>query len=239
MQQKINEKQIAITMRKEGNTYSDIQKVIGVSKGSLALWLKNIKIEQQDNYKNKIKKINHEKGIKSVITRKGTYTKRKIENIGGIKYLYCYNCKKMKPESEFHNRKEKTYKSSWCKQCLKEYVKQTWIDAINKLGGVCECGCNDIRLLEIHHINHDGKKDVDECGGHYQIYRKVINMPMNEVIKKYKVLCKICHLAHGLGIEEKYNITWNKHNNVVTEVYSVAYETVNLAEWVRSPPVAL
>ena len=73
----------------------------------------------------------------------------------------------------------------------KEFV--TLKKAIKILGGKCvECGCSDIRVLEIDHINGDGGKERKQKG-HYHIGEAIVQHP-EEAFKKYQVLYANCNL---------------------------------------------
>jgi len=104
MKKLIDKQKQAICLRKEGNTYSEIKSILNVSKGSLSLWLKNVNIENIERYNEKIHDVNLKNNINAISTRKGKYIVRKTELRDNIKFLYCYRCKEMKPESKFHNR---------------------------------------------------------------------------------------------------------------------------------------
>lgn len=51
MIKKLKEKERAITLRKQGKTYSDILRVIPVAKSTLAIWLKDAKLSIPENQK--------------------------------------------------------------------------------------------------------------------------------------------------------------------------------------------
>src|SRR3989339_334775 len=51
MIRKIREKENAITLRKQGKTYSDILRAIPVAKSTLAIWLKEAKLSKSENQK--------------------------------------------------------------------------------------------------------------------------------------------------------------------------------------------
>lgn len=51
MIKKIKEKEYAISLRKEGKTYSEILDVVGVAKSTLGLWLKEVKLSKPEKQK--------------------------------------------------------------------------------------------------------------------------------------------------------------------------------------------
>lgn len=68
----------------------------------------------------------------------------------------------------------------------------------------CEkCGIDDIRLLTIDHINNDGYQERKNKTA-YQIYKKIVEMPLSAARKKYQVLCRNCNwLRRYEGEDEK------------------------------------
>ena len=70
-------------------------------------------------------------------------------------------------------------------------INNARVEAINILGGRCKrCGFDDIRALQIDHINGGGSKEIKEIGG-YKIYLKIISTKNKD--KDYQVLCANCN----------------------------------------------
>ncbi len=64
--------------------------------------------------------------------------------------------------------------------------------ALISLGGKCFlCGNDDLRVLQIDHINGDGNKE--RRFSRESMFRKIINMAPSEVKLKYQLLCANCH----------------------------------------------
>jgi len=72
---------------------------------------------------------------------------------------------------------------------------------IATLGGEClNCGIDDARVLEIDHINGDGKADRKKHGRADTMFRNIIE---NGHRDKYQLLCANCHRLkthHGLVV---------------------------------------
>jgi len=66
------DKQIAIQLRKEGNSYSQIRDTLGVSKSTLSYWLRNLKISK--NARRKISARAHKISIAALIERNKNQT---------------------------------------------------------------------------------------------------------------------------------------------------------------------
>jgi hypothetical protein len=80
-------------------------------------------------------------------------------------------------------------------------IKQMRVRAMSRVSGEMKCfncGCDDTRVLEIHHKNGDGKKDRDT----YTFYKKIL-LGMRSV-DDLELLCKLCNWAHF--IQSKYGI---------------------------------
>lgn len=70
-------------------------------------------------------------------------------------------------------------------------INKSRVYAINILGGKCKrCGFDDIRALQIDHVNGGGNKEHKE-GGSYKIYLKIISNKNAE--GEYQLLCANCN----------------------------------------------
>jgi hypothetical protein len=65
------------------------------------------------------------------------------------------------------------------------------------------CGCRDIRLLEINHINGKGTKELNRLGS-LIFYQKIRDGKRS--IKDLSILCKVCNWAYF--IKQKYGISY-------------------------------
>jgi len=128
----------------------------------------------------------------------------------------CIDCKTKKSPNEFYGKKRK---SSRCKKCQKEYLKQYRAQertaALQAYGGLepsCDCpGCSENRLpfLCIDHIVGGGNKERQKLsknqsstrdgkinpggGAFYRWLRK------NSYPPGYRVLCHNCNTARSNG----------------------------------------
>lgn len=75
-------------------------------------------------------------------------------------------------------------------------VRQKVIDFLG--GPICvNCGCTDIRILEINHINGGGRREHKVKPG-LKIYRDIYlgRSPKEE----FNILCKVCNIQHYVEI---------------------------------------
>ncbi len=62
------------------------------------------------------------------------------------------------------------------------------------------CGCDDIRLLEINHKNGGGGKEYKARGNFTSLYRDII--ALRRPVDDLEILCRVCNAKHYL--ESKY-----------------------------------
>lgn len=75
----------------------------------------------------------------------------------------------------------------------------------NILGRKCKkCGFDDIRALQVDHIDGGGCKEIRESG-HVYMYNKIINSP-KEAHKYYQVLCANCNSIKRVVNKERTKI---------------------------------
>jgi len=113
----------------------------------------------------------------------------------------------------FSKFKESKYgRDTLCKKCKNQLCKKSEdkikLKALQKLSRdgfprCLVCGfSDDIRFLQIDHIKNDGNKDLTSGGKRYKgkdIYRKILNMPIEEARSKYQVLCAFHNWAKRFG----------------------------------------
>ena len=93
--------------------------------------------------------------------------------------LWCKKCNRMLPKDSFHTESagrcgkrrnpNVRYPIAYCKECVRMVCAlprliDTKLRAFTKIDPrlICSnCGCNDINLLEINHMNGGGKKELD------------------------------------------------------------------------------
>lgn len=143
----------------------------------------------------------------------------------------CPKCGKLidiRDKSEYVQKYKKEHPEKWKKQLerLKEYKrnnrktiesktqKRTKITVLNIISGgnphCVKCGCDDIRLLEIHHKNGGGTQEFKK--------EKYINYHWNIYMGRRKtddleLYCRICHAYIHLELQYgklPYNISYDK-----------------------------
>jgi hypothetical protein len=82
--------------------------------------------------------------------------------------------------------------------------------AIDRLGErqCAECGCDELALLEINHINGGGRAAA-KVRSNRQLYRDIANSRVE--LSDYNVLCRVCNALHYvrdiLGVEG-HEVIW-------------------------------
>lgn len=105
-----------------------------------------------------------------------------------LEYIHSDNGKKR--IAEFRSNYVKSGRAS---ERLSKYRKDRRFNIIMLLGGGCNsCGCNDIEVLDIDHINGDGKQDRELYGSNREALFHYLKYP-NEMKSKFQLLCKNCH----------------------------------------------
>lgn len=110
-------------------------------------------------------------------------------------YKYCPKCKQNRSLADFTRCKGRADGlASWCKFCHRKQTRGTAREArknfILELGGKCEkCGFDDLRALQIDHINGDGYSDpyreMSTSAKFYQFVR--------ENRDRFQLLCANCN----------------------------------------------
>jgi len=107
----------------------------------------------------------------------------------------------------------------WVKSHTKEHSSKTHLDLKRKVFAIISqstepkcisCGCNDIRLLEVNHINGGGAVEYRARGNSINFYRDIVALRRNT--DGLEVLCRVCNAKHYL--ELKYGklpieVKWN------------------------------
>lgn len=72
------------------------------------------------------------------------------------------------------------------------YRRRQRVAAITLLGGICKkCGFDDIRALQIDHVNGGGKKEILQKGG--VVYLNLVIRSILAGETKYQLLCANCN----------------------------------------------
>lgn len=119
---------------------------------------------------------------------------------------------------ELHpERKERL--SEWGKKHAREHSQKTHMDLRRKVFAIvsksthpkCEnCGCDDIRLLEVNHKNGGGNEEWKSGRNSMTIYRNIVML--RRTVEDLNILCRVCNAKHYL--ESKYGalpfeVKWN------------------------------
>ena len=82
---------------------------------------------------------------------------------------------------------------------------------VRMLGGHCmHCGCDDIRILEVHHMAGGGKREIRRTGGGGFWYNIVMG---RRITTDLEICCRPCHAVeevrrvYGLDC---FKVTWGK-----------------------------
>lgn len=83
------------------------------------------------------------------------------------------------------------YKAKQAATVMKHYIR-TRVNACMMLGGKCDhCGINDMRVLDINHVNHNGateRKSYGTNANSLAVLKRVLQAPTD-----YQLLCANCH----------------------------------------------
>ena len=98
-----------------------------------------------------------------------------------------------KKEKEKNRIREYNYKYYVTNGYSKDYTKKQRIEVIKLLGGECVvCKFDDIRALQIDHINGGGSDERKTMGFKGTFYSNVMNS-VNNNENKYQLLCANCN----------------------------------------------
>lgn len=129
--------------------------------------------------------------------------------------------KKVLTQQELEDKKKKNkdrireynYKYYIINGYSKNYTKKQRIQVIKLMGGKCvKCLFNDIRALQIDHINGGGSKERRAVGFSGTFYSNVINS-FNNNENKYQLLCANCN-----WIKRFENKECLKSNNILDNI---------------------
>jgi len=74
-------------------------------------------------------------------------------------------------------------------EASKKTQHMTRVRALMLLGGKCEtCGINDMRVLQVDHVDNNGAAERREIGRGYAMMKRVLANP-----SAYRCLCANCH----------------------------------------------
>lgn len=134
---------------------------------------------------------------------------------------YRKNKEKLKERSKKYYAEHKEYyqtdhfkqmKRDWIgknvehfKWTYQEYRRKLKIKAFQMISNLLlpkcsECGCTDMRVLEINHKNLDGNKE--RCGFGHDMYREVVFG--RRKTDDLEVLCRVCNAKHY--VEKKFGL---------------------------------
>lgn len=169
---KRDEKEKAITLRKQGLSVNKIAKEVGVSKSTVSLWVKSVKIS--DKQKKQLRK----RTFLVSSRKKGQFSKKRLE-MGEEKWTE--HCTQRKRKNTFN----------WRKNNPEKYVNrdvELKIRLLEERGGEClKCNYNkSLGALDFHH--RDPNKKEFGIGQIHRSYNK-----MKKEADKCDVLCSNCH----------------------------------------------
>lgn len=148
--------------------------------------------------------------------------KRKQLRNDRIKLGLCRDCGSENPprgitiklcEKCYGDRKErgKRYKKINGISVQGNYNRRMRLKALQMVAGsnnpLCKkCGCSIINLLEINHLNHDGKVDYKPDGKvrAWKFYRNIVDGSRS--VDDLNVLCKVCNVAYF--VSSKFGVNW-------------------------------
>lgn len=111
-----------------------------------------------------------------------------------------------------HRKYMKDYMKKWrlknptkTKEIDERAKKKLKLKVLNYLGGAkCKrCGCQELGILEINHVNLGGHKELEEKG-YWNLLRDILK---NKRKTEFEVLCRICNSAHYC--EQKFNLKFD------------------------------
>ena len=108
--------------------------------------------------------------------------------------------------------KKREYDREWRKkhrETQRDYIRNLRLRVIQKLGGKCvNCGCDDIKALELNHKNGGGNKE-NLLRRQKSLYLDIIAGRRNDI----ELTCKICNSLHCLvklkGLENRWEIIYH------------------------------
>lgn len=75
---------------------------------------------------------------------------------------------------------------------------------------VCaSCGCNDIKLLEVNHVNGGGNREYQHGLRSMKFYYSIVKLERS--VEDLNLLCKVCNARHALELrygKQPYQIIW-------------------------------
>lgn len=216
-----SDKHSAIQMRKSGITITEIARITGAAKSTVSIWTRDVILPEGYGDKIRMIKSNNCKQMNRKMNSDPYFIKRRlignikkqhraITTIHGMDYFSCPRCRQTRKISDFNCHKSRKV-SVWCKECVADWYSSLRKYAIEVLGGSCNCGCDVIELLEIHHLNFNGNEERKVVSTS-AILKKIISMSPEIAHKEYRVLCKVCHSVEHVKSKypsaEKYDIQW-------------------------------
>jgi len=132
-------------------------------------------------------------------------TQRRIDGKGEATYMKkCPHCKEWKPLIEYGKDKNRPDGlNGYCKICAaekgREMDRKIKKRAFEHLGGIIcsKCGFDDIRALQVDHIEGGGKKEYhgseNPLGFGKHFYYHILRMTKEEAREKHQVLCANCN----------------------------------------------
>jgi len=70
------------------------------------------------------------------------------------------------------------------------------------------CGMEDVRVLQVDHINAGGQEDRRKLGGYIPMLKHIMELPIEEAKAKYQVLCANCNIIKRFESAEAGKSIW-------------------------------
>ena len=122
------------------------------------------------------------------------------------KYLASSRNWKRKNKEHVKKYRKEYYEEKKMKErkAHKKYMTKMRTFILKRLGNkCCQCGFDDVRALQIDHINGGGRKERDKIGSTSSYYRMLRDLSDNEIYEKYQLLCANCNMIKVTTNKEK------------------------------------
>ena len=124
---------------------------------------------------------------------------------------YCCICGCILPKGKFRLCEKKECKTEKSKRIQKKYRLEGRIEVMNLLGGpfCVNCGCDNMKALEINHKYGGGCQDVKDCKSAGTRLIDAIYFG-HKNLEDFEVTCRVCNALHYMGLKglTGWKVTW-------------------------------